>query len=734
MATLFQRLFSAVFYLFKYKWLLLLAIIASMFIALSIGKIYQNWDDDPDRGAIAIENGAFGESFPTPVYLDQGWSESQSLWFYNTTQGSGLMPYDLFLVLEEEASEELLRSDNNMDGFRYLPQKSTFLNPDGLPVGFAKETYKGDAEKSTDYVGYTCAACHTNQVNYTDESGKTTAMRIDGGPAMADMDGFLTALEKSMTATLNNADKRQRFIENVIALDNDFNQSEQVVESLTDWTRTIRLYNTVNHSHIDYGYARLDAFGRIYNRVLQHIINKDQLASAMRLATATGTPGGRRVLTDIEIENVLTAVGENIITDQQFGKVLDRLLSNEPGYPGLSQRELLRVRNEVFNEADAPVSYPFLWDIAQSDYVQWNGLAHNNGAGPLGRNTGEVIGVFGILDWTSYEPKFPSLSALLTGEKNKNEVISFKSSIDLINLQRLESQIKTLKSPVWPEQILGKIDQEKADRGQLTYARYCQSCHEVIDRDNWDRLVVAEMSDIDFIGTDRASAENGVQDTGKSGNLKHTVQSVTGVGNLIIKEDAPVVQILTSATKGVIATPDPDKPFIRRWLDRLYVLGLSFTENSIPNTIKNGNYKPDTMANPYDSLLAYKGRSLNGIWATAPYLHNGSVPTLYDLLLPKECVYDQEKEQYFPDSCENYPEAEEYRPDVFWVGSREFDPVKVGFRSEGYEGKKFTTFRVGDMNTGHEYGAGRTPQKDGTQLPPLAEHQRLELIEYIKTL
>ena len=36
------------------------------------------------------------------------------------------------------------------------------------------------------------------------------------------------------------------------------------------------------------------------------------------------------------------------------------------------------------------------WDITHSDYVQWNGLANNAGAGPLGRNAGEVIGVFGL--------------------------------------------------------------------------------------------------------------------------------------------------------------------------------------------------------------------------------------------------------------------------------------------------------------------------------------------------
>lgn len=697
MATFFQRVFSALFFILKRTRLLVIAIVSILAISLIIGKMYQGWDDDPERGAVPIDNGAFGENYSTPIYLDQGWSASDSLWYYNTTQGSALMPYDFFVVLEEEKSDELFRSNKNIDDFRYLPQKPTFFNPDGFPVGFVKETYQGK-----DYMGYTCAACHTGQVNY-----KGQAIRIDGGPAMADMVGFLSGLEKAMTATLNDEAKRKRFTDKVIALDNDYSKEQQVIDSLAEWTKTIRLYNTVNHSHIDYGYARLDAFGRIYNRVLQHMINKEQLKNAMQIVTS---PTGLRILTNEQIDKVLDGIGENIIVDKQFGLVLHRLSQTGEGYPGLNQRNVLRVLKGVFNEANAPVSYPFLWDIAQSDYVQWNGVANNAGVGPLGRNTGEVIGVFGILDWSSHQSDGFSLSAKLTGQENLSQQVDFKSSIDLTNLRRLESHLKSLQSPQWPEQVLGAIDKKKAQKGQVIYSQYCQSCHEVIERNNWDRKVIAKMSDVDFIGTDKAAAVNGVAYSGKSGNLKHTIQGLD-VGDVFIEEDAPVIQILTSATKGVIATPDADKMFVRRWLDRIYDIGASFFDNTMPSTIKSGNYKADTTSEPYNSLLAYKGRSLNGIWATAPYLHNGSVPTLYDLLLPQE-----------------------QRPEKFTVGSREFDPVKVGFRSEGYDGFTFTTFRVGDMNTGHEYGAGRTPQMNGTVLPALSDEQRWDLIEYIKTL
>ena len=81
---------------------------------------------------------------------------------------------------------------------------------------------------------------------------------------------------------------------------------------------------------VHYGYGRLDAFGRIYNRILEHLT---------------------------------------------------------PDQPNA-------------NPANAPVSYPFLWDTPQHDFVQWNGVGNNNPGGlkgflgPLERNTGEVLGVF----------------------------------------------------------------------------------------------------------------------------------------------------------------------------------------------------------------------------------------------------------------------------------------------------------------------------------------------------
>jgi len=740
----------------KYALLLMIAI---PLLGLIATKTYQGWDDDPDRGAIAIEHGASDESYQTPEYLNQGWNESDSLWFYNTTQGSGLLPYDFLIALEQpdldgkpviecernNAANYWFLCANNIDRLRYLPQRKTVFNPDALPVGFVKETYK-----NKDYIGYTCAACHTGQVNFKNPDEDTPrALRIDGGPAMADMVTFLKELQKALKQS-QTGPKKDRFIQTVLDLKNDYSSDDEITRDLQKWTDVIALYNAINNStykvgklkkKVEYGHARLDAFGRIYNRVIQHVINKPQLAGILQILKSET---GRDLLTPRQIDNVLEDIDDTIIGDEGFALILKRLVMPNPDYPAFSQTDLLRFRDAVFNPPNAPVSYPFLWDIAQSDYVQWNGLAANAGPGPLGRNAGEVIGVFGILDWSddsSFLSRLTgfSLSGFVSGQTDKRKKIQFDSSIDLFNLKRLESHLRSLTSPMWPfciSQQSGeyylpaavkidspeqdarpcdngdlKFDPDKKKRGREVFVDKCQSCHELVDARDWDRKVVANMSHLKLAGTDRAMAMNSVSYKGLAGNFNQTYQAV-GVGQVVVAEEAPVVELLTAATRGVIATPDPDKWWPRRIIEWVYTLVMSVADNDIKESIKRGTYHPDTTSQPYASLQAYKARSLNGIWATAPYLHNGSVPNLYQLLLPARRSDDVDGGR-----CDKYRHGE------FMVGSRELDPVTVGFKSEGYDGFKFNTDIRGNRNTGHEYGACKMTDPD-----------RWALIEYLKSL
>jgi cytochrome c5 len=659
-------------------------------------KVWDFRDNAPQRGAATNPQDLFGDGYNAVRYLDQGWNASQSLWFYTTTQGSDLVPYDFFLALESTGSDQLFRSADNISRWRYLPQTATTRNPDALPVGFVRNDYRG-----RQYLGFSCSACHTGQINY-----KGTALRIDGAPSMADMDTFMHDLEAALDATAPANGTSQcgtavcsRFVKRVLAFGN-YHDEADVLADLGEYKDRIAAYNKINFSATAYGYARLDAFGRIYNRVLEHVLQKEQLTS---------------LLPEIFDESALPAVQsalKPVLDSKQSDHVIQRSL------PILSDAQRQPLLNKLFNSPNAPVSYPFLWDIPQHDYVQWNGIAANAGLGPLGRNAGEVIGVFGTLDW-AIKDGF-SVPALLGGQGNHEDHISYESSVYVHNLRRIEAQLKQLQSPKWPEDVLGKIDSARFRRGGALFDTHCAACHEEIDRTSPDRRVIANMTKLEAIGTDPQMAKNSVGYSGYSGILRNQYVSALEVGNILIDKKAPVAALLTKATTGVVADPYPDANYVQRVVNWINDLGASFFTNEIKASIKNGNYNPDISAAPFASLLAYKGRSLNGIWATAPYLHNGSVPTLYDILLPQKRTGD--------------PANGEYRPDRFVVGSREFDPEKVGYVSQGYKGFAFDTSLKGNSNGGHEYGTLHDESLGKRGLKAMTKDERLDLLEYLKSL
>jgi hypothetical protein len=104
-----------------------------------------------------------------------------------------------------------------------------------------------------------------------------------------------------------------------------------------------------------------------------------------------------------------------------------------------------------------------------------------------------------------------------------------------------------------------------------------------------------------------------------------------------------------------------------------------------------------------ETLNGYNAVFLDGIWLRAPYLHNGSVPTLRDLLKPAAD-----------------------RPKVFFRGYDLYDPVDVGFVSQGPEaqrsGTRLDVTSKSGGNQGHEFGTD-LPTKD-----------KDALLEYLKTL
>jgi cytochrome c peroxidase len=98
----------------------------------------------------------------------------------------------------------------------------------------------------------------------------------------------------------------------------------------------------------------------------------------------------------------------------------------------------------------------------------------------------------------------------------------------------------------------------------------------------------------------------------------------------------------------------------------------------------------------------YTALPLDGVWLGAPYLHNGSVPTLADLL--------------------EHPAS---RPTRFWSGYDVYDQARVGFVSDGADARRlgtpFDTTTPGNGNGGHAYGT------------TLSAAEKRALLEYLKT-
>jgi hypothetical protein len=221
---------------------------------------------------------------------------------------------------------------------------------------------------------------------------------------------------------------------------------------------------------------------------------------------------------------------------------------------------------------------------------------------------------------------------------------TYESTLRIENLHRLEVLTHKLKPPTWPSDILGPVNQAKAKAGEKIYNDTCRDCHQ-------NRLYA--LSDV---GTDPRRANS-------------FGQPVAG-----------------------------NKPFpiaIKPILDGLKA--RAFSDDGI-----SAADQASMDANPvvWRATGQYLARPLAGVWATAPYLHNGSVPTLWHLLHPAQ------------------------RPAKFIVGNREYDPAKLGYSTTG-SGWTFDTSQPGNSNVGH------TGERYGTNL---TEDQKATLLEYLKTI
>ncbi|MEM7468581.1 MAG: di-heme-cytochrome C peroxidase, partial [Pseudomonadota bacterium] len=270
-------------------------------------------------------------------------------------------------------------------------------------------------------------------------------------------------------------------------------------------------------------------------------------------------------------------------------------------------------------------------------------------------------------------------------------------------LRRIEKLVRELKSPRWQDAGLPAVEPQQAKRGKAYYAEYCGACHLDINRDDEQRKIQVRMSSLAAVGSDPATALSAVELMGASGAFQGGKRFYIAGDEL--GETAPSLYIVNHVMGGVILNN-----IFQTVLSRRDAKSFGHGDERHPVKYLDGEPMKRGTETSEKALLAYKARPLNGIWASPPYLHNGSVPNMYELMLP----------------------AEE-RSVIFQLGDWVYDEKNMGYQTTitnhaSEHVFEFDTRVPGNSNAGHEWGTG----KDGR--PRLSHEQILAVIEYIKTL
>lgn len=558
------------------------------------------------------------------VSLDQGWSPQQVKFWYEGGQGSRLIPQAWLLALEQPDRAAKFLDKRYIEHFRFLTTR------DALPLGFVPDVrddrglttshlrWRAGQGDREPWVGMTCSACHTSDITYR---GRT--MRVEGGATHADFQGFLEAFNTALVQTRDNPAKFDRFAGRVLGHGATAADRQRLKTALRTFVDYQLKYAKMNQTGSRYGYGRNDAFGYIFNKAA---------------------------------------------------------LVDNPEDP-------------TANEPNAPVSYPFLWNVSQHRLVQWNGMATNSprpadappgwvDEGALGRNVGEVIGVFGDV----------SVQPGAAGPR-------YHSSTNVASLVRIEQELALLRPPLWPHALF-PVNQGLAAEGKGLYQARCAGCHaelrrtDLTTRSRKDGSSLEQITPLASVGTDPTMVCNVV-----------TAQATTGLVAGAPTDWGPmppryfVARMLVHMVRGVLADAAPPGQPPPKAAPAKAPAPLAAPRVAAPPP---GLPPACAQAASHGAELAYKARPLTGAWATGPFLHNGSVPTLYDLLLPPA-----------------------QRPAAFSLGTREFDPERVGFVTAARSDNdfQFDTIGPGNSNQGHDYGnAG------------LSDRQRRAIVEYLKVI
>jgi hypothetical protein len=583
-----------------------------------------------------------------------GLTPAQRETFYHLSQGAEILPWFVLTAVDVADLKSTRPFVENLERYGMLPDPA---RDDGLPVGLAVAS--NPFTFGAEFVGITCAACHVGELRH---DGK--AVRVDGAPNMFNLQLFYSEAIDAVMALKSNPDKLWRALKRLGRQDYQrywvaapFVRPPIIVyfiaNGLLDRDRfaaRLELLDVIlvakdhrDPEHPTSGFGRLDAFDGTRNFLFTRL-RKADVSGPFKVNTA------------------------NMVK-------LDAAVK----FPPLWSRKA-QPPDPVEAYRDQPQGFPPVWGFKDYDWVEWT-IDTNT---VMERNVTETLGAGAtvILD-----PRAASV---------------FESSIPVRNMHRLEWLAYYIDPPQWPTALFGAIKPDLAAEGEGIFRNQCAGCHEYSDDQRTQTgLIHLRGKRPEEVGTDATAALRISCPVPDPGALPIEPKSYTAKDSALLQECAGVTPGAAFTGYSFAGTAQVAVGKIKQ---KAYEgAGIDKKEQQVMEDFAQRGDPAwrDTLLDTKPPFGPYAPRPLYGVWAAAPYLHNGSVPTLYDLLLPPE-----------------------QRPKKFALGGREYDPVKLGFAVGTSCSQKdcvVDTTRPGDGNGGHIWGTD------------LTEPDRMALLEYLKT-
>jgi mono/diheme cytochrome c family protein len=685
------------------------------------------------------------------VYLDQGWGTTADTpdrqTYYYTPQGTSLpqgalitpLRYSWFTNLEMPLDEHRFAEPEHLLRYRFIVDpKASEHNPDRLPVGFTRHF---DAALGQYVLDLTCAACHSGEI-HAQKAGKTYAIRIDGGQAMHEFTNmqrgaFGPTLVASMLATWTNPWKFDRFARRVIGA--RYPQGKGALHAEL-WDTIIAFATQGQNSPlrhlypVEEGFGRTDALGRIANTVFgDHLI----AANYHDAKAPVSYPYVWNIWKFDWVQyngSVKQPLARNIGESLGVGAVINLTDSyGNPVPPEQRYESSVNLPNLDLIEHTLQKLKPPRWPedllgpIDQTLAARGKDLFESHcqgchGPHPADHARQQASAPGKPSPDTEWMIEVIPVEHIGTDASEANGFLSRHYNLSAAGLTREELGIllrpllvrNLARDARWRlAETIAARREKNIDAGRLpellaAYPDPDANPVPLIPHDSFAAIATALGG---AAALDKTAADPGFScdsNCQTQALLSDVVQGETQIDQQLAKID------VTSMTEG----------------EGLNILGLLikakyFADNKISYARQQCLAGFGILDLP-QQIAGYKPRPLEGVWATPPFLHNGSVPNIYEMLLP--------------------PEKRSAR---FFVGRRDFDARHVGYVSvpadaSENDGFWFDTTKDGNHNTGHAFVASAEqlaaahgdpkahPLPSGVIGPLLSDDERWAIIEYLK--